>query len=105
MPEDEDARWERMERNMEFIVEHQADFTVKHAQAQERQAQAEERHNREMAAIRRDLGRAVHFAVREARNERVRRKQMDSKLAAAQLVTEEKLQLVGEKLDGLIDAL
>ena len=47
------------------------------------------------------LDRAVRLSVREARSERIKRRELDEKitqLAAAQLVTEEKLQ-------GLIEAL
>jgi len=66
---------------------------------------AEERHDREMGEIRAQLGRAVRLSVEEARRERVRRQEGDerldgyiTKLAAAQLETEQKLQ-------SLIDAL
>ena len=67
-----------------------------------RQADAEGRHEREMADIRReaatmraDLRRAFSMGVREARNERRRGQELDGKitqLAAALLVTEEKLE-------------
>ncbi|MGO4881718.1 MAG: hypothetical protein ACLP59_12955 [Bryobacteraceae bacterium] len=76
--------------------------------ADERARAAEERHNREMEDIRRleratrsDLRRAFAMGVREARNARRRRQELDEKitqLAAAQLVTEEKLQLFIESL-------
>jgi hypothetical protein len=66
------------------------------------QADAEERHDREMEEIRRegramraDLRRAFSMGVREARNARRRGQELDQKitqLAAAQLITEEKLQ-------------
>ncbi len=66
----------------------------------------EERHDREMAEIREEirkgreeLRRAIRLGIEEARAERRRRREGDdrldsaiSKLAAAQLVTEEKLQ-------------
>ena len=89
-------------------------------------ADSKERHNRQMEDIRREtqridhtLRRAIHFAVREARAERRRRLEGDerldnaiTKLSAAQLITEEKLdrlsaaQLVTEqKLQVLIDTL
>jgi hypothetical protein len=78
-----------------------------------RQADAEERHEREMADIRReaaatraDFRRAFAMGVREMRNERRRRQELADtqrermehlqklvdRVAAAQLVTEEKLQ-------------
>jgi hypothetical protein len=80
--------------------------------AEERHARAEVRHDREMAEIREEtrkvhteLRRAVRLGVQEVRAERRRRGEADehldtaiTRLAAAQLVTEEKLQ-------GLIDAL
>jgi len=67
---------------------------------------AEERHEREMADIRREgaamraeLRRAFSMGVREARSARRRQQELDeefdqkmTQLAAAQLVTEEKLQ-------------
>ena len=67
----------------------------------ERRAEAEERNARATAAFRRDLRRAFAMGVQEARNQRRRSAALDEKitqLAAAQLVTEEKLQ-------GLLDAL
>jgi hypothetical protein len=86
---------------------------------EERQIAAEERHEREMADIRRegdrmrtDMRRAFAIGVREARNERRRRRELDEKinqansaldekigqLAAAQLITEEKLQAFLESM-------
>jgi hypothetical protein len=67
----------------------------------EQQAEAEERHARETADFRRDLRRAFALGVQEARSQRRRSAALDEKitqLAAAQLVTEEKLQ-------GLVEAL
>lgn len=66
----------------------------------EQHAEAEQRHARETADFR-DLRRAFALGVQEARNQRPRSAALDEKitqLAAAQLVTEEKLQ-------GLVDAL
>ena len=68
--------------------------------------QNEERHDREISAIRAQLRRAIRVGVQEARAERARRRELDERLslaaaaadgkltqlAAAQLVTEEKLQ-------------
>ena len=67
-----------------------------------------EKQNREAAAFRQDLRRAVRLGVAEARNHRRRLHTLDdymTKLAAAQLVTEEKVTAIGLKLEGLIDAL
>ena len=66
-----------------------------------------EKQDRETTSIRHTLRRAVHLAVTEARNERRRRQVLDeyiTKLAAAQLVTEEKMQVLEDKLVSFIDA-
>jgi hypothetical protein len=88
-------RHEALTQSLELLVRRQGD-------AEELQKAAEERHNREMDDIRRegramrvDLRRAFSMGVREARNARRRRQELDEKitqLAAAQLITEEKLQ-------------
>jgi hypothetical protein len=66
---------------------------------------AGQRHDREMGEIRAQLRRAVRLSVEEARRERVRRQQGDerldgciTRLAAAQLETEHKLQSLIETL-------
>ena len=83
-----DERLEALTQSLELLAHLQAD--------------AEERHDREMEEIRRegramrvDLRRAFSMGVREARNARRRGQELDQKitqLAAAQLITEEKLQ-------------
>jgi hypothetical protein len=91
-------RHEALTQSLELLVHGQAD-------AEERQKAAAERHDREMEEIRRegramraDMRRAFSMGVQEARNARRRQeleKELDAKitqLAAAQLVTEEKLQ-------------
>lgn len=94
-----DERLEALTQSLELLVHFQAD-------SEARQAAAAERHDRDMedmrradAAIRASLRRAVAAGVREARNARRRRQELEEKLdekitqlAAAQLVTEEKLQ-------------
>ena len=103
-----------IERTMEFIVEQLARSEAAHAKWEARVNQ----HDKEIEAIRRNLSRAVKFGILEARNERKRRQEMDARfderatrrrpidhrrktaggghqialLAAAQLITEEKLQ-------------
>jgi len=81
--------------------------------------QGVELHEREMAEIRRegalmraDLRRAFAMGVREARNERRRRRELDEKmdekigqLASAQLITEEKLQALYGRMDSFIDSM
>jgi len=54
------------------------------------------------------LRRAVRFAVQEARNERKRRQELDERvelkmdrLASAQLLSEEGIEKLGERVDGL----
>jgi uncharacterized membrane protein len=46
----------------------------------------------DIRAMNRTLRQAIAAAVREARNERRKRQELDDKLSAAQLITEEKLQ-------------
>ena len=61
----------------------------------EQQARSSEKHDREIAEITGALRRAVKLGIEGARAERKRRQELDEKitqLAAAQLVTEEKLQ-------------
>jgi hypothetical protein len=67
----------------------------------ERAARTDERLDRQITAVNETLRRAVKMAVGEHRRERVRRRELDAKigqLAAARVVTEERLQ-------GLIRAL
>ena len=92
-------RHEALTQTVELLAQRQAD-------AEDRVSAAEERHDREMEDIRReargmraDLRRTLALGVREARNERSRRQELDARfelkmdqLAAAQLITEEKLQ-------------
>ncbi|MGA2594278.1 MAG: hypothetical protein ABSH32_30635 [Bryobacteraceae bacterium] len=101
-------RHEALTQSLELLVHRQAD-------AEERQIAAEERHEREMADIRReavtmrtDLRRAFAMGVREARTERSRRRELDEKIgqvAAAQLITEEKVQALSGKMDAFIDSM
>ena len=100
---------------MEFILEQQAEAAAWRVKAEY-----------ETAEIKKTLRRAIRLAVQEARNERVRRQALDArveaqrgrfeeqmtrfeeqmtKLAAAQLVTEEKLQSLGAKIDRFVDGL
>ena len=90
-----DERLEALTQSLELLAHLQAD-------GEARQIAAAERHDREMADIRRagaamraDMQRAVAVGVWEARNARRRSSELDEKitqLAAAQLVTEETLQ-------------
>ena len=87
-----------VEKTIEFILSQQA-------KNEARLGAMDERHDREMHQIREQLRRAVRLAVQDARTERKRRQEMAeqwdqtiTRLSAAQLVTEEKLQ-------GLIQAM
>jgi hypothetical protein len=101
-----DERLEKLTERHEALTQSLELLGLRQADAEERQKDAQERHEREMADIRRagaamraDMRRAFSMGVREARNARRRRqeleKELDAKItqvAAAQLVTEEKLQ-------------
>jgi hypothetical protein len=57
-------------------------------------AAASEQHDREMAEIRATLRQAVLLGIRETRQERAKRRELDEKItqiAAAQLISEEKI--------------
>ncbi|HEY2012653.1 MAG TPA: hypothetical protein VGH38_04085 [Bryobacteraceae bacterium] len=76
-----------IEKTMQFILEQQANVSVKQAKAED-----------EMAEIRqiakrtdRRLDRAIELAVREARAERSRRRELDATLSASHTLFEEEL--------------
>ena len=112
-----------VEKTIEFLLEQQARFDAQLAKSaeelrqsrldfderqklyderqklyDERQKRYEETHNREMGQIRAELRRGVRLAVQEARAERKRRKEEDERLAAAQALTEQKLQQLIDSL-------
>jgi hypothetical protein len=85
-----EQRFERIEESLATVATSLAHVSVNVDRVSDRLDRVSER-----------LDRAVHLSVREARNERNKRRELDEKmtqLAAAQVVTEEKLQ-------GLIEAL
>jgi hypothetical protein len=106
-----------LEKAISFLLEQQAASHARQAEAEARfnaqmdklaefQMEAERRHTVEIADIRLDLKRAIQAGVVEARQERKRRQEMHeglsaaiSSLAAAQKVTEEKLQLLIDSLN------
>jgi uncharacterized membrane-anchored protein YjiN (DUF445 family) len=117
-----DDRLEALAQSLELLAHMHADAEQRQSAAEERQSAAEERqsaaeerHDREMEDIRRegrafrsDLRRAFAMGVREARNERKRRQELDEKitqLAAAQLVTEEKLQNLSGTVNAFINSM
>ena len=87
------------EERLEKLAERHEALTQAVELMQRMAADAEERHNRGMAAMDAYFRHAVRLAIREARNERKRRQELDARfelkmdqLASAQLLTEEKLQ-------------
>jgi len=95
-----------IDERLEKLTERHEALTRSVELMEQSQIAAAERHEREMAdirqagaAMRADMRRAFAMGVREARNARRRRQELEEKmdekitqLAAAQLVTEEKLQ-------------
>jgi hypothetical protein len=116
---DIDARLQALTESLELLAHMHADAErrqdERQSAAEERQIVAEKRHDREMEDIRRegrafraDLRRAVALGVREARHERKRRQELDERitqLAAAQLVTEEKVQNLSTSVDAFINSM
>ena len=99
-----------IEKAISFLLEQQAAMQAREAESQARfdartdklaefQMEAERRHTVEIADIRLDLKRAIQAGVVEARQERKRRLEMYEELAAAQKVTEEKLQRLIDSLN------
>lgn len=91
---------ERFERHEQWLEQHDRSMD----RAQKRADLAEKRADRTDAR----LDRAVRLAVREARNERSKRRELDEKLtqlAAAQVVTEEKMQSLQASMQAFIDSL
>jgi len=95
-----------VEKTMEFILEQTAHTAALQARADEHLA----RHDKDIAKINEILRRAVRLAVQEARAERKRRREADERLdlkmdqiASAQLVNEEMIKKLGEKMDRYAD--
>jgi hypothetical protein len=111
-----------IENTIEFILSHQANAEVQMekfregmaelrtaiaAQA-EVQAKGYAQHELIMAKIDARLDRAIRLSVQDARAQRKRNQEFDEKmtqLSAAQLVTEEKMQVTEEKLQRYLDSL
>jgi hypothetical protein len=99
-----------VEKTMEFILEQSAHTAAMLDQAKARADEHLARHDRQIAQINEILRRAVRLAVQEARAERKRRREADEhldlkmdQLASSQLLTEEKLRLLGDKIDNFVD--
>lgn len=89
-----------VEKTIEFILEQQARTAAILARMAEGQDHADE----ERAKDREYLRHAVRLAIREARAERTKRRELDDKigqLAAAQLLTEEKVQHLSVTVEDL----
>ena len=79
-------RLDRIEQYLEALTLRQTDaeerfdrYAIQLAEHALREAQYAERHEREMAAIRGELHRAIRASVQEARSERRKRQEMDAR--------------------------
>jgi hypothetical protein len=111
-----------IENTIEFILSHQANAEVQMEKIREGMAAQAEvqakgyaqhdrwlaQHERVMARIDARLNHAIRLSVQDARAQRKRNQEFDEKmtqLSAAQLVTEEKMQVTEEKLQRFIDSM
>jgi len=88
-----------VEKTIEFILERQAQTAAIHA-----------RHEAEIVRLDARLRRAIRLAVAEARQERRRRRELDERferkmdqLASAQLLSGQRIEKLGEKVDKLVE--
>ena len=104
-----------VEKTIEFILEQQAHAAATQAKLAEDLARLEESFarldesfaRREKLADRTDrrLDRAIRLAVREARNERQRRQELDARLTAAQARHDERLDKLAENVNAFIESM
>jgi len=111
-----------VERTIEFILEQQAHAAAIRAQHEADMARHQSdiaRHEGEIARLDAQLRqvdirlrRAIRLAVQEARNERKRRQELDARfdlkmdrIASAQLLNEEMIRKLGDKIDKFVDGL
>jgi len=73
-------------------LEHHNRAIAEHDEILAESARAREEHERKMEVLDARIRRSIRLAVQEARAERRKRRELDAKLSAAQLITEEKLQ-------------
>jgi hypothetical protein len=98
-----------IEKTVEFILEQQAQAEVHRTRTEANLSRLSDGlAQRDRLGARTDarLDRAIRLGVQEARNERRKRRELDEKLtqlAAAQLVTEEKVQRLSDKIDAIVD--
>jgi hypothetical protein len=102
-----DNRLDRLTERHEALTQSGELLRAHGSELSERLARQAEKSDREHTALNRTLRRAIRMAVTETRNERRRRQTLDeyiTKLAAAQLITEEKMQVLEDRLARFIDA-
>jgi|HubBroStandDraft_1064217.scaffolds.fasta_scaffold02573_8 hypothetical protein len=102
-----DDRLDRLTERHEALTQSVELLRAHGNELSERLARQAEKQDRENTALNHTLRRAIRMAVTEARNERRRRQTLDeyiTKLTAAQLVTEEKMQVLEDRLTRFIDA-
>ncbi|HXM41097.1 MAG TPA: hypothetical protein VN924_07580 [Bryobacteraceae bacterium] len=96
-----DDRLDRLTERHEALTQSVELLRAHGNELSDRLARQAEKSDRENTALNHTLRRAIRMAVTEARNERRRRQTLDeyiTKLAAAQLITEEKVQRTDENL-------
>jgi len=111
-----------VEKTIEFILEQQAHAAAMQVKFEEDLARLEESFarlgesfarlgesfaRREKLADRTDrrLDRAIRLAVREARNERLRRQELDARLTAAQSRHDERVDKLAENVNAFIESM
>jgi len=104
-----------VERTIEFILEQQAHAAAIRAQHEADMARHEAdiaRLDAQLRQVDMRLRRAIRLAVQEARNERKRRQELDARfdlkmdrIASAQLLNEEMIRKLGDKIDKFVDGL
>jgi hypothetical protein len=89
-----------IEKTMEFILNSQAQAEVH----MEKIREAQDRTDGQLDKLERRLNLAVRLAIREARNERLKRREMDARFTAAQSASYEKQSAFDEKMTQLAAA-
>jgi hypothetical protein len=102
-----------VEKTIEFILEQQAQAAAIRIQHDADIARIDVEMQRVNLRLQREdlrLQRAIRLAVQEARAERKRRRELNERfelkmdqLASSQLLTEEKLRALGDKIDKVVD--
>src|SRR5437899_442019 len=90
-----------VERTIEFILKSQANAVVQMEELRQSHAKTEEAQRRTEETLRR----AIRPAVREARAERQKRREMDARLSASQQGTDEKIKELTSLLEAYLRSL